>query len=173
MDFLVNLFFTQALNVLCQEADHRKSEQALPVPVRFILDDFATNVRIDQFPRMIASIRSRGISAMVIIQTESQLRAAYGEDGKTIIGCCDTYIYLGGNDIETASSVAQRANVSLSKILNMPVGTNWIFRRGSHPVVSRNFNLESFQKQKINDAWAKPRTYNTPPAEVGSKRNVR
>lgn len=148
MDPMANLFFTQAINELCRVADELPG-QRLPVDVRFILDDFATNVRIAEFPRMIASIRSRGISAMLMIQAESQLRNAYGEDGRTIIGSCDTYVYLGGNDVETAQNVAQRANLPLSRILYMPVGTNWIFRRGQLPVESRNFDLDAFAGEKL------------------------
>ena len=90
-DVIANIFFTQAMQTLVFHADHRCRDCRLPVPVRFILDDFATNVNIAEFPRMIASIRSRGISAMLIIQAESQLGAAYGEDGRTIISNCDTY----------------------------------------------------------------------------------
>lgn len=149
MDDLVNLFFTQAMNELCTYADTKCEDNRLPVDVRFFLDDFATNCCIDEFPRMIASIRSRGISAMLMIQAESQLTKCYGHDGNTIIGNCDTYIYLGGNDLETAKAVAERCDVPLKKILYMPVGTNWIFRRGEAPVNGVNFKLDSFQKEKM------------------------
>ena len=142
LDGLVNIFFSQAMNELCRYADKECEDGRLPIPVRFILDDFATNCKIEEFPRMIASIRSRGISTMLLIQSEAQLKEGYGSDDKTIIGNCDTYVYLGGNDIDTAKSVAERCDVSVRKILNMPVGTNWIFRRGQEPVNGRNFNPE-------------------------------
>lgn len=142
LDGLVNIFFSQAMNELCRYADRECKDGCLPVPVRFILDDFATNCKIEEFPRMIASIRSRGISTMLLIQSEAQLREGYGADDKTIIGNCDTYVYMGGNDVETAKSVAERCDVPVKKILNMPVGTNWIFRRGQEPVNGRNYNLE-------------------------------
>lgn len=148
MDMMVNVFFTQAMNELCRVADSMRDNR-LPVDVRFILDDFATNVRIEGFPRMIASIRSRGISAMLMIQAEAQLRNAYNDDGRTIIGNCDTYVYLGGNDVDTAVNIAKRANVPLAKILYMPVGTNWIFRRGQQPVQSQNFDLTPFLREKM------------------------
>lgn len=148
LDGLVNLFFTQAMNELVTYADRCCEDNCLPIPVRFILDDFATNCKIADFPRMIASIRSRGISTMLMIQAESQLTACYGEDGRTIIGNCDTYIYLGGNDYETADSVAKRSDLPIRKVLNMPVGTNWIFRRGDEPVNSKNFDLNSYLKEK-------------------------
>jgi type IV secretion system protein VirD4 len=142
MDRLVNLFFSQAMNELCRYADTKCTDYRLPVPVRFIMDDFATNCKIEEFPRMIASIRSREISTTLIIQAESQLTQCYGYDGRTIIGNCDTYVYLGGNDVETAKAVAERCDMPVKKILNMPVGTNWIFRRGEEPRNGVNFKLD-------------------------------
>ena len=100
---------------------------------------------------MIASIRSRGISTMLMIQAESQLEEGYGYDAKTIIGNCDTYVYLGGNDVETAKAVAERCDMPVKKILNMPVETNWIFRRGEDPINGRNFELEPFLKEKMQE----------------------
>ncbi len=148
MDGLVNTFFTQAMNELCRVADKECKDNRLPVPVRFILDDFATNCKISEFPRMISSIRSREISTMLMIQAESQLKAGYGEDGRTIIGNCDTYVYLGGNDVETAQAISKRCDMPLKKILNMPVGTNWIFRRGSEPVNGRIFDLNRYLEER-------------------------
>ena len=136
MDMIANLFFSQAMHELCRTADNLPW-QKLPMDVRFILDDFSTNIQISEFPRMISSIRSRGISAMLMIQDESQLTDAYGQGGRTIISNCDTYMYLGSNDIETARNVARRADESLRKILYMPVGSCWIFRRGQLPVKTK------------------------------------
>ena len=143
MDKLANIFFSQAMNELCSTADEMPG-QRLPVDVRFILDDFATNVQIAEFPRMISSIRSRGISAMLMIQSESQLTSAYGEDGRTIISNCDTYVYLGGNDVETARSVARRADTNLRQILYMPIGECWVFRRGQFPVKTNIIDLDEW-----------------------------
>lgn len=84
----------------------------------------------------------------LMIQAESQLTESYGHDGKTIIGNCDTYVYLGGNDVETAKAVAARCDVPVKKILNMPVESNWIFRRGQMPVYGHNFELEPFLAEK-------------------------
>ncbi|MCR5093334.1 MAG: type IV secretory system conjugative DNA transfer family protein [Lachnospiraceae bacterium] len=152
LDVLANIFFSQAMNELCLHADKECEGNRLPVPVRFILDDFATNVKICEFPRMIASIRSRGISAMLMIQAESQLQEAYGYDASTIIGNCDTYLYMGGNDVGTAKAVAERCDMPLKKILNMPVGTNWIFRRGQAPINGRNIDLDAFTREVDEDS---------------------
>ena len=148
MDGFANLFISQTMDELCRYADDRCKNGELPIPVRFILDDFATNCVIADFPRMIASIRSRRISTMLMVQTESQLEEYYGKDGRTIIGNSDTYIYMGGNDLETARNVAARCDLPLKKILYMPVGTNWIFRRGQLPVNGVNFDLEAFEQEK-------------------------
>lgn len=145
-DKLANIFFTQAMAELCRVADQECEDQRLPLPVRFILDDFATNCKIEQFPRMISSIRSRGISTMLMIQSESQLRTSYTTDDKTIISNCDTYVYLGGNDVETAQAVAHRCDVPLRKILEMPVGTCWIFRRGEKAYNGKIFDLDQYQQ---------------------------
>ncbi len=147
MDTLVNLFFTQMMNELCNYADTRCPDQSLPVHVRFILDDFATNCRIEQFPRMISSIRSRNISTMLMIQAESQLEAGYQKDSRTIIANCDTYAYFGGNDIDTAEAVAKRSDQPFQDIINMPIGKCWIFRRGERPVDAQIFKPEDYQSE--------------------------
>ncbi len=139
LDALANIFFTQAMDVLCHLADTMCKNESLPIPVRFIMDDFATNCTIEDFPRMISSIRSRNISVMLLLQAESQLEERYGRDAATIIGNCDTYLYMGGNDLNTAKRVAERADIPYSKILSMPVGSNWIFRRGEKPVNGENY----------------------------------
>lgn len=140
MDDLANIFITQAMQELCGFADKFKDGR-LPVPVRFILDDFATNCRIAEFPKIISTIRSRSVSAMVILQSEAQLEQYYSRDSKTVISNCDTYVYLGGNDIDTARAVSERANKPLEKILNMPVGACWVFRRGESPVYTEENDI--------------------------------
>lgn len=147
MDPLADLFFSQAMNELCLYAD-KECGGRLPVPVRFFLDDFATNCRIADFPRMIASIRSREISVMLMIQAESQLEESYDKDAKTIIGNCDTYVYLGCNDVDTAKSITDRCDIPVKKVLYMPLGSCLIFRRGQAPITCELFNLENMLRQK-------------------------
>lgn len=149
MDGFANIFYSQAMDEICRVADDECKDGCLPVPVRFILDDFATNCKITDFPRMISSIRSRGISTMLMLQCEAQLEHCYGTDGRTIIANSDTYVYLGGNDLDTANAIATRCDVPIGRILYMPIGTNWIFRRGQNPVNGTNFNLEEFENAKL------------------------
>lgn len=158
MDILVNLFYSQLMNTLCGYADDKCPGSRLPIPVKFILDDFATNARIDNFQNIISNIRSRGISAMIMVQSEAQLKAGYKEDAQTIVDNCNTYVYMGGSNPEQADNIAKRANKPAHKILNMPIGHSWIFRRGQEPVLCKNFDLEWFMKEKEYDkVWERKR----------------
>ena len=148
LDVIANIFFSQALNELCNYADRKCKDQCLPVPVQFIMDDFATNCRIDSFPKMISSFRSRGISTMIIIQAESQLEAAYDTDGRTIIANCDTILYLGGNDMETSRAMSERSNRPLEEILNLPVGKHYVFRNGEEAKLVERINIEELEEYK-------------------------
>ncbi len=148
MDILVNLFYSQLMNELCTFADDECEDSRLPVPVQFILDDFATNARIDNFHNIIANIRSRGISAMIMVQSEAQLEAGYGVNAQTIIDNCNTYVYMGGSNPKMADIIAKRADKPATRILNMPLSMSWIFRRGEEPVLCNNFDLEAFEKEK-------------------------
>lgn len=143
-DILINTFYTQAINALCTFADERCENSSLPVPVRFFLDDFGTNCKIEGFENMISNIRSRNISALIVLQSESQLMKGYGFSAHTIVDNCDTLIYMGGNDVDTATTIAKRANKPLSRILDMPVGTNWVFRRGEKPRYSRTIDIDEY-----------------------------
>lgn len=148
LDILVNLFYSQLMNELCRFADEECKDSRLPIPVQFILDDFATNARIGNFQNMIANIRSRGISAMIMLQSEAQLKAYYGDNAQTIIDNCNTYVYMGGSNPEQAKLVGKRANKIDTTILNMPIGKCWVFRRGQEPILCDNFDLEAFRREK-------------------------
>ncbi|MCH5341376.1 MAG: type IV secretory system conjugative DNA transfer family protein [Acetatifactor sp.] len=144
MDMLINMFFTQAMNQLCTYADEECENNQLPVPVRFFMDDFATNCRIDNFENMVSNIRSRKISVILILQSLSQLYKSYGASAHTIVDDCDTLIYMGGNDPETAHSIVIRCNKTTQTILHMPLRSSWIFRRGEKPFMCRNMELDTY-----------------------------
>lgn len=148
MDALINLFFTQTMNQLCIYADEECENNQLPVPVRFFMDDFATNCKIENFENMISNIRSRKISVILILQSLSQLENSYGQSAHTIVDDCDTLIYMGGNDPETAHSIAVRCNKTTQTILHMPICTSWIFRRGEKPFMCRNMELDDYLQEK-------------------------
>ena len=96
-NFLVAIMYTQLFNLLCTIADN-EFRGSLPVHVRFLLDEFANIGLIPNFEKLIATIRSRNISATIILQTLSQLKSIYKEDTDTITGNCDTSIFLGGKE---------------------------------------------------------------------------
>lgn len=148
MDMLINMFFTQAMNQLCTYADEKCVNNQLPIPVRFFMDDFATNCKIENFENMISNIRSRKISVMLILQSLSQLEESYGKSAHTIADDCDTLIYMGGNDPETAHQIAIRCNKTTQTILHMPLCSSWIFRRGEKPFICKNLELDDYLSNK-------------------------
>lgn len=147
LDGLTTLFFTQALHVLCNSADRDYSDQRLAVPVRLIMDDFAANVSIPDFDKIISVIRSRDISVSLILQSISQLENIYGHAAAmTIINNCDTCLYLGGQDVETANYIGIKANKTANTILNMPLDEVWLFRRGQAPIKVKKYPVESHHR---------------------------
>ena len=142
MDKLVNIFYTQALHVLCRTAD-RSEGYRLPVPVRFFLDDFAANTCIPDFDKIVSVIRSREISVSLVLQSISQLESLYGSaKAKTIMNNCDHCLYLGGQDVETARYISTKANKSVNTILDMPVGEAWLFTRGQAPRQVHRYDVD-------------------------------
>ncbi len=143
-DRLLNLLYVQALHELCQLADYEEDGR-LEVPVRFIMDDFASNAVIPDFDKIISVIRSREIYVSLILQSITQLDSMYGEKcAKTIINNCDSCLYLGGQDVDTARYISIKANKTADSILNMPVGDAWLFVRGQKPQQVTKFNVEQY-----------------------------
>ena len=99
-DFVPGVLYSQLFNLLCTKADTEHGGR-LPVHVRFLLDEFANIGKIPNFEKLIATIRSREISACVILQSKAQLKERYKESAATIIGNMDTEIFLGGKETQT------------------------------------------------------------------------
>lgn len=132
-DRLVNVFYTQAIQQLCREAD-ANPDGRLKVPVRIILDDFATNVVIPDFDKIISVIRSRELSVSVLLQSISQLETLYTPaQAMTILNGCDHMLYLGGQDVDTADYISIKANKPIEHILNMGLDDAYLFERGAKP----------------------------------------
>lgn len=130
LEGLTSLFIEQAFTRLCSSADRDYAEHRLPIPVRFILDDFA-NLNIPHIDDMLAVIRSREISATIICQTVSQLEARYGAAAaNSIIGNCDRQLLLAVQDEATARYFSLRANKPAFALLETPANTWWYFERG-------------------------------------------
>ena len=150
MDRMVSLFYTQALHTLCDSADLDYPDHRLSVPVRFILDDFATNAVIPNFDNLTSVIRSREIYVSIILQSITQLYAIYGRDKSvTIINNCDNCLYLGGQDITTARFMGEKANKTPFTILNMPLSDAYLFTRGSVPQKVKRFDIRTHPNYKL------------------------
>lgn len=105
-NFVIAMLQSQLFNLLCDRADD-KYHGHLPVHVRVICDEFANIGQIPQFDKLIATIRSREISASIILQSQSQLKAMYKESADTIIGNCDTTLFLGGKEKTTLKEMSE------------------------------------------------------------------
>ena len=105
-NFVASIMYTQLFNLLCDRADDVYGGR-LPVHVRCLLDEFANIGQIPKFDKLIATIRSREISASIILQSQSQLKAIYKDNADTIIGNCDTTLFLGGKETTTLKEMSE------------------------------------------------------------------
>ena len=105
-NFVIAMLQSQLFNLLCDKADDEYNGK-LPVHVRFLLDEFANIGQIPKFEKLIATIRSREISASIILQSKSQLKAIYKDNADTIEGNCDTTLFLGGKEKTTLKEIAE------------------------------------------------------------------
>ena len=106
LNFLVSIMYTQLFNLLCTIADDEYHGK-LPVHVRCILDEFANIGQISKFDKLIATIRSREISASIILQSKAQLKSIYKDNAETIEGNCDTFLFLGGKEKSTLKDLSE------------------------------------------------------------------
>ena len=105
-NFLVAIMYSQLFNLLCERADDVYNGR-LPIHVRFLLDEFANLGTIPKFDKLIATMRSREISASIILQAKSQLKAIYKDSADTIQGNCDTTLFLGGKEMTTLKEMSE------------------------------------------------------------------
>ena len=102
-NFVASIMYTQLFNLLCDMADDKYGGR-LPIHVRCLLDEFANIGQILKFDKLIATIRSREISTSIILQSKAQLKAIYKDNAETIIGNCDSTLFLGGKETSTLRS---------------------------------------------------------------------
>ncbi|MCD8129574.1 MAG: type IV secretory system conjugative DNA transfer family protein [Oscillospiraceae bacterium] len=105
-NFLISMVYTQMFNLLCEKADDRYGGR-LPVHVRCLIDEAANIGQIPKLEKLMATIRSREISACLVLQAQSQLKALYKDNADTIIGNCDCSIFLGGKEPTTLKELSQ------------------------------------------------------------------
>lgn len=139
---LTSLFIRQAFSSLCDFADAKCEGGRLPVPVRFMLDDFA-NLTLPDFDDVLSVICSREISCTIICQTVSQLEARYNQAvANSIIGNCDRHLVLGFQDERTARYFSLRANKTATTLLETPADNWWLFERGHRGVCEPGYKIE-------------------------------
>jgi type IV secretion system protein VirD4 len=131
-NFVAALMYSQLFNILCDKADSMKGGR-LPVHVRFLLDEFANIGTIPSFDKLIATIRSREISACVVLQTQSQLKNMYKDNAETIIGNLDSRVFLGGSEKTTLKDLSESLGKETIDLLNHSVS------KGNSPSFSQNY----------------------------------
>ena len=133
-NFLISMVYTQLFNLLCEKADDVYGGR-LPVHVRCLIDEAANIGQIPNLEKLMATIRSREISAALVLQAKSQLKAIYKDNADTIIGNCDSQIFLGGSEQTTL------------KDLNSTLGKETIdmYNTGETRGTSQSYNM-NYQK---------------------------
>lgn len=154
----VNIMYSQILNQLF-EYSHCFPEETLPLQVHLIADDFSCGSPISNLEKYVSIIRSANMSVSILLQSESQLKMIYGQDNATtILNNMDTQIYLGGMDLKTAKNMSVKLNLPVEDVLYMPIGKEFIIRRGMRPIETQRYetlNSEQYKKlmeikEKIN-----------------------
>ena len=156
-DMIINILYTNILMSLCRYAD-KLPDGRLPQPVRFWFDDYASACNIKNMDLIISTVRSRNISIELILQSISQLRAAYGEAAATTICCNVSHIcYLGGcdNDTRTINYIAERSGVVPEKVYDLPVSKIMIITLGKRGMaVADKFDpatVDGFAPEPVSD----------------------
>ena len=185
-NFLVAMMYTQLFNLLCTKADNNPDGSGrLKYPVRCLIDEFANIKQIPQFEKIISVIRSRGISASIILQTKSQLKSLYKDNAETIEGNCDSLLFLGGKEKTTLKDISESLgketiymfNTSRNRGSQESYGVNYqklgkelksqdelavmdnslciLQIRGLHPFLSKKFDITKHQNYKMLFDYAK------------------
>lgn len=186
VNFLVAMMYTQLFNLLCTKADNNPDGSGrLKYPVRCLIDEFANIKQIPQFEKIISVIRSRGISASIILQTKSQLKSLYKDNAETIEGNCDSLLFLGGKEKTTLKDISESLgketiymfNTSRSRGTQESYGVNYqklgkelksqdelavmdnslciLQIRGLHPFLSKKFDITKHKNYKMLFDYAK------------------
>ena len=177
-NYLVGMLYTQAFQELYYKADHEHGGE-LPIPVHFVMDEFANVALPDNFERLLATMRSRRISVSIIIQNMAQLKALFKDSWESLVGNCDTMLYLGGNEQSTHEYISKmlgketidtrtrgitkgqhgssntnyqntgRELLTLDEVRLLDNSNALIFIRGEKPIVDKKFDIMSHPNVKL------------------------
>lgn len=143
-NFLPSILYTQLFDTLNTSANFKHNGR-LPIPVRLIMDEFANLGEVPNFDRVIAYVRSLGVSLNVILQAQSQLKSRYEKTWETIIGCCDTFLFLGGQEESTLKSLSEKLGKETIDIK----GSNRT--RGRQSSTSENNSIQGRELLQVNE----------------------
>ena len=132
-NFLISMIYTQLFNLLCEKADDVYGGR-LPIHVRCLIDEAANIGQIPNLEKLVATIRSREISACLVLQARSQLKAIYKDNADTIIGNMDSQIFLGGSEPTTLKELAEALGKETIDIFNI------LDTRGNSPSYGTNYH---------------------------------
>lgn len=179
-NYLVGMLYTQAFQELYYRADHKHGGE-LPIPVHFVMDEFANVALPDNFERLLATMRSRRISVSIIIQNMAQLKALFKDSWESLVGNCDTMLYLGGNEQSTHEYISKmlgketidtrtrgitkgshgssntnyqntgRELLTLDEVRLLDNSNALIFIRGEKPIMDKKFDILSHQNIKLTE----------------------
>ena len=177
-NYLVGMLYTQAFQELYYRADHKYGGE-LPIPVHFVMDEFANVALPDNFERLLATMRSRRISVSIIIQNMAQLKALFKDNWESLVGNCDTMLYLGGNEQSTHEYISKmlgketidtrtrgitkgqhgssntnyqntgRELLTLDEVRLLDNSNALVFVRGEKPIMDKKFDILSHQNIKL------------------------
>lgn len=138
-NFIIGILYTQLFQQLYYKADVVHGGR-LPIPVHFVMDEFPNVSLPDEFDKLLSTMRSRGISVSIIIQNMAQLKALFEKNWESLVGNCDEFIYLGGNEQSTHEYIAK-------KIGKETIDTNSYGQsKGRSGSYSTNWNEKQYEK---------------------------
>lgn len=179
-NYLVGMLYTQAFQELYYRADHKYNGE-LPVPVHVVMDEFANVALPDNFERVLATMRSRRISVSIIIQNMAQLKALFKDSHESLVGNCDTFLYLGGNEQSTHEYISKmlgketidtrtrgvtkgqhgssntnyqnagRELLTLDEVRLLDNANALIFIRGEKPIMDKKFDILTHPNIKLTE----------------------
>lgn len=144
-----NQIFGTAIKELLEYAD-KCPGQRLPRPIRLLFDDFACAAKINDFSKHIAIFRAAGLSAMMLLQSEDQLRSLYSaEEATNILNNCSSYVYFpGGMDLTTCKNVSQRLDLPLAEVMYAPTAQVMVMQSGKQPVTIPRYDIFNSNEYK-------------------------
>ena len=160
-NFLISMIYTQLFNLLCEKADDVYGGR-LPVHVRCLIDEAANIGQIPNLEKLVATIRSREISACLVLQARSQLKAIYKDNADTIIGNMDSQVFLGGSEPTTLKELSEALGKELMSRDELAVmeGSKCILQlRGIRPFLSEKYDLTQHPNYKYTADFDKKLTF--------------